>query len=79
MLRIVYGITRSDFGKYLDMDDIVQVRTIAMNYLIVPEDVWLKFVSGAAKDNNAEILKRIYSNKNPMEKRPYFIDKGRTR
>jgi hypothetical protein len=79
VLRIVYRVPRSDFSKYLDIEDIMQVKTIAMNYLTVPENVWQEFVAGARKDNDQEVLKRIYSGNNPMEKRPYFINKGRTR
>lgn len=77
ILRIVHRVPRSDFSKYLDVEDLVQVKTIGMTYLIVPENVWQKFVTAASKAKDTIVMKRINSGNNPMEKRPYFINKGR--
>lgn len=79
VLRLTYRVLDSDFKKYLANDDYLRIRTIARGYFVVPEDAWQKFLTEVKKDNNQEIMRRIIRGNNPMEHRPYFINKGRIR
>ncbi len=79
VLRIINGIEYSYFRKYLEEADYRQIRSISSGYFVAPEDVWQKFVQAASKDNERELMNTIYSDFNPMRKRPYFINKGKIR
>jgi hypothetical protein len=79
VLRIINGLQISYFRKYLEEADYRQIRSISRGYFAAPEDVWQRFVQAASKDNNQEVMKAIYSDFNPMAKRPYFINKGKIR
>jgi len=79
VLRIINGLQFADFRRYLDAADVQQLQPISFGYFVAPEDVWQRFIEAASKDGNQNLMKRIYSDFNPTEKRPYFIDKGRTR
>jgi hypothetical protein len=79
VLRLINQVKYSDFRKYLDTDELQKIRHVAGRYSAVPEDVWQKFVSKATKAKDKLAMKRIYSGYNPMDRRPYFLSKGKSR
>jgi hypothetical protein len=79
VLRLINQVKYSDFRKHLDSDDLQKVRHVAGRYAALPEDVWQRFVDKATKSKDRLAIRRIYSGYNPMEQRPYFINKGKRR
>lgn len=77
VLRLTKGLRRANFRSYLDTVDLHLIKRMPSGYIAVREDVWQKFVQNASKANDKALMKAIYSNFNPMDKRPYFISKGR--
>ena len=79
VLRLINGVYYPYFRKYLDEPDHKQVRAVSRDYFVAPEDVWQRFVSNARKDNNKEVMADIFNGRNPMDERPYFLNKGKLR
>lgn len=77
VLRLITGVIYSDFREYLDDADVKQIRMMASGYLAAPEVVWQKFVKKVKAANDKPVLARIFRNTNPMEARPYFLNKGK--
>ncbi len=77
VLRLTHRVSNSDFKEYLSDEDYLKVRPIANGYFALPEDTWQRFLTEAKKHNDPGTMKRILRGNNPMEARPYFINKGR--
>jgi hypothetical protein len=78
VLRISHNVTYRDFSRYLDKDQLGQVKSIAPKYYALPESTWQEFIEKAKAENNPVVNRHIYSGYNPMDERPYFIRKGKT-
>lgn len=79
VLRIVNGIDYFSLKHYLEPADLATVKGLKRGYLATPEDVWQRFVGAVRESGDKNLLQRIYASRNPMEKRPYFLEKGKTR
>lgn len=79
VLRLINGVYYPYFRKYLDEPDYKQVRAVSRDYFVAPEDVWQRFVTNAGKDSNTKVMADIFNGRNPMDERPYFLNKGKLR
>jgi len=79
VVRLIKGLQFADFRRYLDSDDMRQVKPMASRYFATQEDVWQRFVQKVSEEDDRKLMKRIYSDFNPMSERPYFINKGKIR
>lgn len=71
--RITYGIKNHEFKKYLNKDEFKYLKRISLNYNLIREDCWQKFIKKVAIVNDIEVLNKIYSWENPYKKRPGYL------
>jgi hypothetical protein len=79
VLRLINGVNYPDLRKYLDARDRMKLRPIASGYFALPEDAWQRLVAAATKDNDPRVMAGIFGGSNPMDKRPYYLNKGKIR
>jgi len=79
ILRLIQGVNYADLRKYLDAHDSANLRPIASGYFALPEDGWQRFVAAATRENDPRVMASIFSQSNPMNKRPYYLNKGKIR
>lgn len=70
--RLSYGIANQDYHYYLQSSD-TSIVQIALNYHLIDESLWLKFIE-KVKSGNDEYLKSIvFSWNNPYKQRPNYL------
>lgn len=79
VLRLIKGVKYPDLRKYLDTADREKLQPIAAGYIALPEDAWQRFVAFANKENDQRVLASILKGGNPLNKRPYYLEKGKVR
>jgi hypothetical protein len=79
VLRLINGVNYTDLRKHMDEADRPQLRSIASGYFALPEDVWQRFLASVERANDDPVMKRIVKGRNPMEERPYYLNKGKIR
>ncbi|HZY81542.1 MAG TPA: hypothetical protein VFE50_18595 [Cyclobacteriaceae bacterium] len=79
VLRLINGVNYTDIRKHLDEVDRSLLRSIASGYFALPEDAWQRLVASVKNSNDEKVMKRIMRGGNPMDKRPYYLNKGKNR
>lgn len=75
--RITSGISLNDFKYYFKEDLNDSIKKIGIDYFLVSEIWWQKFINKVKKSDDLDLLKTIYSDKNPYKIRPDYLMKGK--
>ncbi len=75
--RITYGISLNDFKFYFNENLNDSIKKLGIDYFILPETKWQKFKNLVKENDELDLLKTIYSDKNPYKIRPAYLMKGK--
>jgi hypothetical protein len=76
--RIATDIRYQEIKYYLDKDDLIFVDRLDMNYILIREDIWQKFLQNIVKkDNDVELIEHLQTWKNPFKIRPEYLSKDK--
>lgn len=73
--RIGHGVQAMEYRYFLGKSDQDRMHELALEYHLLPETVWQRFVKAVRQAGDADLLKRIESWQNPHEMRPGFLQK----
>jgi hypothetical protein len=76
--RISAGMSSMEFRYLLSKADASRVQEVGIDYHLLPESVWQRFVEAAKRSRDEDLLERVMDWRNPQEMRPGYLRKQGT-
>jgi len=77
VLRIIHNMEQFHFSKYLSDIELQKFKKLSLHYYAAPESSWNKFLKLVEDNKDQKLMNLIMKGNNPLNKRPYFLKKGK--
>jgi len=75
--RISSGISINEFNYYLTTEVTDSIKKVGIDYFLLTESLWQRFIILIKQRDDFNLMKTVYSDRNPYKVRPAYLMKGK--